>query len=682
MFTLLSLGVAFHISSAANPPPTEPVAVTPACIQMPVREVPTSPPAPDDPGSPRGDISAIGTQYDVSHWLGTQNPTPGCFPAYDPGPGGPPDDIVTFGPPQEQTRRLVNNTIPVISENEMILDPAHSQLTIQSQAPQPLFPGGQIGPQGQPLTDGCFFIGLSAPLAYDGPKTVTNAVIRFMVNGTPIMPPIDVTPMFSNPWDGTFGIRVPGLAGSPVNSVALDIFLSFDIPCVPPCDDGDPCTDDECVDGECIFAPIDCSDSDPCTTDEHCEDGECVSERLDCDDGNPCTVDFCEGAGCINEHLKDILSREEALRASHGPLAPCFESGGGLCPPPVFTEPRDAWETNDDCDGHTKWRIGLDPGSPAIPEDFFDPGSEPFTGEVFFKGAPLGLPGLANTDTLVRRSDDPFGRNSPPDGTEITVEIELIQLSLVSCQPITVQYDGGAFTVDWDISVSLSDCPPPPGSLTATKTHCNGGTFESVLPVQPKLTFTRVDNPSVVRVLDSGCDAPTYPPDLLGPATPIAWVHDIASNLSVAADYGSSFHAGLPLGQSTCCGDYDLDGDADGNDFQHFLRAYGHATDDLGCQYYYIDYDVDGVIDFDDYTEWLACYRCSTGDPDAGPPSPGIIGDLNEDGSVRGNDIEAWIDCFLASSATDPCDRADTDQNGTTDLDDVPGLVLLLLELE
>jgi hypothetical protein len=65
------------------------------------------------------------------------------------------------------------------------------------------------------------------------------------------------------------------------------------------CDDMDPCTIDECIDGECVNTPIDCDDMDPCTIDE-CIDGECVNTPIDCDDGDPCTTDECIDGECVN----------------------------------------------------------------------------------------------------------------------------------------------------------------------------------------------------------------------------------------------------------------------------------------------------------------------------------------------------------------------------------------------
>jgi hypothetical protein len=105
--------------------------------------------------------------------------------------------------------------------------------------------------------------------------------------------------------------------------------------CLPPecevnldCDDGDPCTMDVCNAGHCWHEPIispectgtpecindiDCDDGDPCTRDQ-CVDEECFYEPtcecetdFDCDDGDPCTIDVCsDHYFCRNEPFTNI----------------------------------------------------------------------------------------------------------------------------------------------------------------------------------------------------------------------------------------------------------------------------------------------------------------------------------------------------------------------------------------
>ena len=67
------------------------------------------------------------------------------------------------------------------------------------------------------------------------------------------------------------------------------------------CDDGDPCTKDNCVpDSGCINEPLTgtgCDDDNVCTLADHCEAGLCTGTPIDCDDQNPCTFDNCDAAG-------------------------------------------------------------------------------------------------------------------------------------------------------------------------------------------------------------------------------------------------------------------------------------------------------------------------------------------------------------------------------------------------
>ena len=83
------------------------------------------------------------------------------------------------------------------------------------------------------------------------------------------------------------------------------------------CDDGDPCTQDSC-DGSgqvCEHAPasgVGCTDEDPCTTEDTCVAGGCVGAPLDCDDENPCTLDTCGDGGCTNTALDAVCDDGDA----------------------------------------------------------------------------------------------------------------------------------------------------------------------------------------------------------------------------------------------------------------------------------------------------------------------------------------------------------------------------------
>jgi len=202
-------------------------------------------------------------------------------------------------------------------------------------------------------------------------------------------------------------------------------------------------------------------------------------------------------------------------------------------------------------------------GSPAIPADFFGMGSDPFTGSVCLEGTPLGptqYGDFGTADTLIARSADPFDMCDPVSATQSTVSIDVAELSLVSTTPIVVSYDGGQTLQTWDVAVDLSPgSTPPAGTLTAIKTHCNGGTYTSTLHVQPRFTFTRTDDPQIVAVLDTGLEG--YSPITLDQSVPAPWVHRLDYGLVAPNDGCSVFRAGIedPTPSTNCtCSDTNL----------------------------------------------------------------------------------------------------------------------------
>lgn len=99
---------------------------------------------------------------------------------------------------------------------------------------------------------------------------------------------------------------------------------------------------------------------------------------------------------------------------------------------------------------------------------------------VALMGVPLDPPNLGDTDTIVRRH---LGVDVFPD----TIPIELVALSLHSVAPVLI---GGSF-----FDVMVRGLPSPLGSMTIRHELPMGGTFDSILPVDARLTFTEVGNP-------------------------------------------------------------------------------------------------------------------------------------------------------------------------------------------
>jgi len=146
----------------------------------------------------------------------------------------------------------------------------------------------------------------------------------------------------------------------------------------------------------------------------------------------------------------------------------------------------DRFETTDN--GETYHNFA---GSP-IPAGFFNTDgsstSQPYSGLVPLEGLPL--PGEGDTDTIIRRNQAVY--------TPGTTSLQIVGLSLVSINPITVTYSDRP-PEDWSIRVGLSDHHSSTGSMSIGA----GGTFDSSLNVYPKFTFTRLSD-GAVKVLDTG----------------------------------------------------------------------------------------------------------------------------------------------------------------------------------
>ncbi|MEC9070815.1 MAG: hypothetical protein VX938_00490, partial [Myxococcota bacterium] len=80
--------------------------------------------------------------------------------------------------------------------------------------------------------------------------------------------------------------------------------------------DGDQCTvEDRCEDGQCVTGKrLYCDDGNPCTTDE-CKAGSCKytnTSSPSCDDGNPCTTDeTCSGGICTGKSSECSCGSDE-----------------------------------------------------------------------------------------------------------------------------------------------------------------------------------------------------------------------------------------------------------------------------------------------------------------------------------------------------------------------------------
>ena len=320
---------------------------------------------------------------------------------------------------------------------------------------------------------------------------------------------------------------------------------------------------DECEPGACCFVATGgtCvggpADGRSCTSPDECQGGACVTTDIQsCASTRQATCEAPPINGIFRGVCQECPSQNVAIVPEGdgsifihvvGPPVECPTGGeiaaqAGTCTGPPYT---DAWVS---ASGNMCHNFGV-PGSPAIPADFFGPGSDPFTGAVCLEGAPLGptvFGDFGDADTLIYRSADPFDRCDLPSATEQTVDIEIVALSLRSISPITVTFNGGQNPESWDVAVDLSpgglQGGTPASSLSATKTHCNGGTYTSILYVQPRFTFTDVSAPATQQVLDTGTEGLDAIP--LVQSTGAPWVADLEAGVGAMGDPCTTFHSG------------------------------------------------------------------------------------------------------------------------------------------
>jgi hypothetical protein len=145
-----------------------------------------------------------------------------------------------------------------------------------------------------------------------------------------------------------------------------------------------------------------------------------------------------------------------------------------------------------------------------LPAGFFCESSQPFTGKVTFKGAPLAVAptgSLGSIDTVVRRLDDAkFNAKG-----EATTRIQLMALSLVSSKPIETSCG------KYDVAVQLEG-KQPTTTMRIFQSDAFGGTYTAPLALNVKAVFTPVNgDPSGRREVTRRID--------LGPGSNSVWAY-------------------------------------------------------------------------------------------------------------------------------------------------------------
>lgn len=176
-----------------------------------------------------------------------------------------------------------------------------------------------------------------------------------------------------------------------------------------------------------------------------------------------------------------------------GVIADNARFGQDQKPPPCCKERVDAFSTN------ASIPTNIEFGSadiPAIPADFFGPGSDPFSGNVPMVGVPrldaeVDGSDCGTADTFVRRlgpvicPGEGFPRPCDP------VPIEIVGLSLTGAEKIVVTFNGGQNPETWLLGLGLPLQEAQQGVLNAILESPTGGTYTASLPVEVSVGLVR-----------------------------------------------------------------------------------------------------------------------------------------------------------------------------------------------
>jgi hypothetical protein len=234
-------------------------------------------------------------------------------------------------------------------------------------------------------------------------------------------------------------------------------------------------------------------------------------------------------------------------------------------PPIVIPAGRDYWATPE-----AEINFSDDP----IPADFFGPGSDPFDGVIYITGNTIDPP-TSLADTIIERLED-AELTDPPFGSD-TIDVEIVELSLKSTEPITVTFDGGTREEYFDVSLDLHKAAAQTGTMTIDNFSATQGEF--MFNIRAGVVFTFVNTGGgleehLLRDMDFGTVSPypwqtTSPLILVRPSCETDGFYPSGQGkLQVDLDGGSGFQNitwkdPLPM-------DFDDDGDVDLVDFAMF----------------------------------------------------------------------------------------------------------------
>ncbi len=146
--------------------------------------------------------------------------------------------------------------------------------------------------------------------------------------------------------------------------------------------------------------------------------------------------------------------------------------------------------------------------------NFFDPNSDPVDAAIPFVGqalqrSPLIDADLDQTDTILEILNQSL---LPQIGSQATVQAKVVQMQLVSIDPVEVTYNEGQNPELWDVGLTLVIAAQLPGQLNVTRTGNNSGTASGQLPIIATLEFERQSDDAERSIVKTETlDIPSFP---------------------------------------------------------------------------------------------------------------------------------------------------------------------------
>lgn len=168
-----------------------------------------------------------GDTFSFQHQLGAL--IDGIFKCFSEHQANMTDNTVAFDGLSELLDPYLDGTQPLIFEfetpgNNLVGGEKTTDVFMNSFGDGDLFPEGFMDPEtGTPLNSACIEVGIDDTLDSDVPSQVNSATFEASNSDGSVLPPIDISSLFENPFDGRISLVFDGLAGEGIDGTILEM---------------------------------------------------------------------------------------------------------------------------------------------------------------------------------------------------------------------------------------------------------------------------------------------------------------------------------------------------------------------------------------------------------------------------------------------------------------------------